>query len=272
MAHGLLCSPPSVAPCREPPQPSTARCQRVRGAGDLLRHYPRRYAQHGDLAFGRGGVRSGRGDGRRHRHEHAARRDLSGLAPVLDVTRDYRWGCTEETIGEDPYLVGVIGSAYGHGPRPPLAGPWPGTPCLESNGVLRRRLRNRSGRDPHDLAPSDAYAGLGESQLPTARPARDDTHERGAASSCLARNRRTASTSTGTAPGRRRRCGQETSRGLTPACSRTIELPVNACRRDRTEAAIERSPSCRGRYAYRAAPGGVQGLTTVADPASSRFT
>ena len=35
-----------------------------------------------------------------------------GLAPVLDVTRDYRWGRTEETIGEDPYLVGTIGTAY----------------------------------------------------------------------------------------------------------------------------------------------------------------
>jgi beta-xylosidase len=35
-----------------------------------------------------------------------------GLAPVLDVTRDPRWGRTEETIGEDPYLVGSIGSAY----------------------------------------------------------------------------------------------------------------------------------------------------------------
>jgi beta-xylosidase len=35
-----------------------------------------------------------------------------GLAPVLDVTRDHRWGRTEETIGEDPYLVGVIGSSY----------------------------------------------------------------------------------------------------------------------------------------------------------------
>jgi beta-xylosidase len=35
-----------------------------------------------------------------------------GLAPVLDVTRDPRWGRTEETIGEDPYLVGTIGSAY----------------------------------------------------------------------------------------------------------------------------------------------------------------
>ncbi|GIJ66820.1 beta-xylosidase/alpha-l-arabinosidase [Virgisporangium ochraceum] len=38
-----------------------------------------------------------------------------GLAPVLDVTRDYRWGRTEETIGEDPYLVGTVGSAYVRG-------------------------------------------------------------------------------------------------------------------------------------------------------------
>ena len=38
-----------------------------------------------------------------------------GLAPVLDVTRDYRWGRTEETIGEDPYLVGTLGSAYVQG-------------------------------------------------------------------------------------------------------------------------------------------------------------
>ncbi|HEX7104958.1 MAG TPA: glycoside hydrolase family 3 N-terminal domain-containing protein [Acidothermaceae bacterium] len=38
-----------------------------------------------------------------------------GLAPVLDVTRDYRWGRVEETIGEDPYLVGTIGAAYVRG-------------------------------------------------------------------------------------------------------------------------------------------------------------
>ena len=35
-----------------------------------------------------------------------------GLAPVLDVARDMRWGRTEETIGEDPYLVGSIGAGY----------------------------------------------------------------------------------------------------------------------------------------------------------------
>lgn len=35
-----------------------------------------------------------------------------GLAPVLDVARDPRWGRTEETYGEDPYLVATMGRAY----------------------------------------------------------------------------------------------------------------------------------------------------------------
>jgi beta-xylosidase len=38
-----------------------------------------------------------------------------GLAPVLDVVRDSRWGRVEETIGEDPYLVGTVGTAYVQG-------------------------------------------------------------------------------------------------------------------------------------------------------------
>lgn len=38
-----------------------------------------------------------------------------GLAPVLDVARDLRWGRVEETIGADPHLVGVIGTAYVRG-------------------------------------------------------------------------------------------------------------------------------------------------------------
>jgi beta-xylosidase len=38
-----------------------------------------------------------------------------GLAPVLDVVRDARWGRVEETIGEDPYLVATIASAYVRG-------------------------------------------------------------------------------------------------------------------------------------------------------------
>ncbi|MBN1191464.1 MAG: glycoside hydrolase family 3 C-terminal domain-containing protein [Dehalococcoidales bacterium] len=35
-----------------------------------------------------------------------------GLAPVLDIARDPRWGRIEETFGEDPYLVGEMGKAY----------------------------------------------------------------------------------------------------------------------------------------------------------------
>ena len=42
------------------------------------------------------------------------------LAPILDITRDPRWGRLEETYGEDPYLVAELGAAYvrgiqGHG-------------------------------------------------------------------------------------------------------------------------------------------------------------
>lgn len=33
------------------------------------------------------------------------------LAPVVDVCRDPRWGRTGETLGEDPYLCGTLGSA-----------------------------------------------------------------------------------------------------------------------------------------------------------------
>lgn len=45
-----------------------------------------------------------------------------GLSPVLDVVRDYRWGRVEETISEDPLLVGCIGSNYVSG--------------LENNGIV----------------------------------------------------------------------------------------------------------------------------------------
>jgi beta-glucosidase len=38
-----------------------------------------------------------------------------GLAPVLDVARDPRWGRVEETYGEDPILNGALGSAYVRG-------------------------------------------------------------------------------------------------------------------------------------------------------------
>ncbi|HUG51733.1 MAG TPA: glycoside hydrolase family 3 N-terminal domain-containing protein, partial [Terrimesophilobacter sp.] len=38
-----------------------------------------------------------------------------GLAPVLDVIIDPRWGRVDECISEDPYLVGTVGTAYVRG-------------------------------------------------------------------------------------------------------------------------------------------------------------
>lgn len=38
-----------------------------------------------------------------------------GLAPVLDVVRDARWGRVDECIAEDPYVVATIGTAYVRG-------------------------------------------------------------------------------------------------------------------------------------------------------------
>jgi beta-xylosidase len=65
-----------------------------------------------------------------------------GLAPVLDVARDARWGRTEETIGEDPYLVGTIATAYVRG--------------LEANGIiatLKHFVGYSASRAGRNLAP-----------------------------------------------------------------------------------------------------------------------
>jgi beta-glucosidase len=47
-----------------------------------------------------------------------------GLAPVLDIAADPRWGRIEETYGEDPYLAAVMGVSYVRGlqGRDPRAG------------------------------------------------------------------------------------------------------------------------------------------------------
>ncbi|MCL2418522.1 MAG: glycoside hydrolase family 3 C-terminal domain-containing protein [Conexibacteraceae bacterium] len=65
-----------------------------------------------------------------------------GLAPVLDVVRDPRWGRVEETIGEDPYLVGTVASAYIRG--------------LESTGIiatLKHFIGYSASRAGRNLAP-----------------------------------------------------------------------------------------------------------------------
>ncbi len=39
----------------------------------------------------------------------------SAMSPVIDVSRDPRWGRTYETYGEDPYLISQFGKNYVHG-------------------------------------------------------------------------------------------------------------------------------------------------------------
>ncbi|MYV61896.1 glycosyl hydrolase, partial [Streptomyces sp. SID4931] len=69
-----------------------------------------------------------------------------GLAPVLDVVRDTRWGRVEETIGEDPYLVGTVATAYVRG--------------LESAGVVAT-LKHFAGYSASRAGRNLAPVGMG---------------------------------------------------------------------------------------------------------------
>ncbi|MYR83211.1 glycosyl hydrolase [Streptomyces sp. SID5466] len=69
-----------------------------------------------------------------------------GLAPVLDVVRDARWGRVEETIGEDPYLVGTVATAYVRG--------------LESAGIVAT-LKHFAGYSASRAGRNLAPVGMG---------------------------------------------------------------------------------------------------------------
>jgi beta-glucosidase len=63
------------------------------------------------------------------------------FTPMLAVVRDVRWGRTEESFGEDPFLIGNIGAAYING--------------------LQGRGKNRFDRD-HIIATAKHYVADGE--------------------------------------------------------------------------------------------------------------
>jgi beta-glucosidase-like glycosyl hydrolase len=68
-----------------------------------------------------------------------------GLAPVLDVIRDPRWGRVDECISEDPYLVGTLGTSYVRG--------------LQSTGVhatLKHFVGYSASRSGRNFAPVHA--------------------------------------------------------------------------------------------------------------------
>ncbi|WP_250904912.1 glycoside hydrolase family 3 N-terminal domain-containing protein [Nonomuraea sp. NEAU-A123] len=73
-----------------------------------------------------------------------------GLAPVLDVVRDYRWGRVEETLGEDPYLVSELGLAYVRG--------------LQSAGVVAT-VKHFAGYSTSRAARNHAPAAVGPREL-----------------------------------------------------------------------------------------------------------
>ncbi|BCW57810.1 glycoside hydrolase family 3 N-terminal domain-containing protein [Arthrobacter sp. StoSoilB20] len=73
-----------------------------------------------------------------------------GLAPVLDVVRDLRWGRVEETIGEDPYLVGTVATAYVQG--------------LESTGIVAT-LKHFVGYSASQAGRNHAPVSMGPREL-----------------------------------------------------------------------------------------------------------
>jgi len=73
-----------------------------------------------------------------------------GLAPVLDVVRDYRWGRVEETLGEDPHLVSELGLSYVRG--------------LQSAGVVAT-LKHFAGYSASRSARNHAPAAVGAREL-----------------------------------------------------------------------------------------------------------
>ena len=73
-----------------------------------------------------------------------------GLAPVLDVVRDYRWGRVEETLGEDPSLVAELGTAYVRG--------------LQSSGVIAT-LKHFAGYSASRGARNHAPVAIGPREL-----------------------------------------------------------------------------------------------------------
>ncbi|WP_322410902.1 glycoside hydrolase family 3 N-terminal domain-containing protein [Microbacterium invictum] len=73
-----------------------------------------------------------------------------GLSPVLDVVTDYRWGRVEETLGEDPYVVGTLATAYVHG--------------LQHSGIIAT-LKHFAGHATSRGGRNHAPVSLGEREL-----------------------------------------------------------------------------------------------------------
>ena len=79
------------------------------------------------------------------------------LSPVLDLARDPRWGRTEETYGEDPYLVGRMGVAAIRGYQ------GEGLPLGAERGYAT--AKHFAGHGPHEGGINTAPTSFGERLL-----------------------------------------------------------------------------------------------------------
>ncbi len=81
----------------------------------------------------------------------SAKYDRGGLivrAPNVDLARDPRWGRSEESMGEDPYLVGTMAVAFQHGLQGPDATHW------QAASLMKHFLANEN-EDDRESSSSD---------------------------------------------------------------------------------------------------------------------
>jgi beta-glucosidase len=69
-------------------------------------------------------------------------------APNVDLARDPRWGRSEESMGEDPYLVGTLSVAFQHGLQGPDLSHW------QAASLMKHFLANEN-EDTRDSSSSD---------------------------------------------------------------------------------------------------------------------
>jgi beta-glucosidase len=89
--------------------------------------------------------------------EARARGTHSVLAPVLDLARDPRWGRTEETYGEDPYLVSRLGVAAIRG--------YQGTSRTLAADKVLATAKHFAGHGPHEGGINTAPTAFAERTL-----------------------------------------------------------------------------------------------------------
>jgi beta-glucosidase len=109
--------------------------------------------------------------------EMRARGVSQALAPIVDIDRDPRWGRTDETMGEDPYLNGKMGAAMVRG----LQGSADGTfPPMHVAATLKHFVghgqpEGGDNRSPADVPPRE----LLDEHVMAFRIAINDSHPAG---------------------------------------------------------------------------------------------